>query len=102
MSAKSFGVGAGGRVSCRGWAGDHGNRGSSQAIGCTPAPAQDSKKVYRYRAQLAKSGFTSASTNTIGGRSTKDRSSSTTLEALFTPTFAGGKLWTFLAGRSTL
>jgi hypothetical protein len=35
------------------------------------------------------------------GRSTKNRSSSTTWEAPFTPTFAGGKRWRSLAGQST-
>jgi hypothetical protein len=58
-------------------------------------------KVYRTPVQPANSGFTSASTNTPDGHSTKDKSCSTTSEARFTPTFVGGKRWTSLAGKSS-
>ena len=49
---------------------------------------------------LAGGGFTFARTSTIGGRSTRARSTSTTSRAPFTRTCGGGRRWRYPPGRS--
>ena len=62
--------------------------------------SETSKKVRRFRVHPVDRGFTFARTSIIAGRSTKARSTSTTLVARFTLTSAGGRRSTSLAGRS--
>jgi hypothetical protein len=69
----------------------HGSRGDTRATGSTWAWTRPSRKAGGCRAPRANRGFTSARTSTTAGRSTKARSISTTSEACFTRTSAGGK-----------
>ncbi|HEX4581952.1 MAG TPA: hypothetical protein VH139_07810, partial [Acidobacteriaceae bacterium] len=83
-----------------GCASDCRRRGSSRATGCISVSVRDLRKGGPCRPQPAKSGFTSGKTNTIAGRSMKDRFTNIIWEAHCTRTYAGGRRWMFRGKRS--
>lgn len=94
MASRPCCTSTGSRSCGPGCANTHINRTDFPATGFTSASTRHSRKAQLRATTDVPSGFTSARTSTIAGRSMTRRSTSTISEASCTRTSAGGRRWT--------